>query len=62
MPLPSGSVAEKVERSPPMKTDLTSEVIWESSVMVATDKLFVGKIPEIYDRPPQDFGLFLTRA
>jgi len=25
-------------------------VIWESSVMVATDKLFVGKIPEIYDR------------
>ena len=24
--------------------------------MVATDKLFVGKIPEIYDRPPQDFS------
>ena len=30
--------------------------------MVAIDKLFVGKIPEIYDRLPQDFGLFLTRA
>jgi hypothetical protein len=27
--------------------------------MVATDKLFVGKIPEIYDRLPQDFGLSL---
>jgi hypothetical protein len=29
--------------------------------MVATDKLFVGKIPSTIG-PPQDFGLFLTRA
>jgi hypothetical protein len=27
--------------------------------MVATDKLFVGKIPEIYDRPPKTLAFSL---